>query len=61
MITFVTFVSFVTGSTEVVVVIFWSPDWVEVEELVSDEDDLTVVVLDVVTVPLASETVYVPF
>jgi hypothetical protein len=60
-VTFVTLVVFDTGSSFVVVVMFVSPSVVEVVEFVSEEEDLTVVVFWVVSVPLVEDTVSVPF
>lgn len=50
-----------TGSTEVLVVTFESPSTTVVVELVSEEEDLTVVEFDEASVPLESFVTTVPF
>ena len=54
-------VVFLTGSTEVLVVTFESPSTIVVVELVSEDEDLTVVEFDEVSVPFKSVVTTVPF
>lgn len=54
-------VVFLTGSTEVLVVTFESPSTIFVVEFVSEDEDLTVVEFDEVSVPLESVVTTVPF